>query len=229
MRFNSQIIAVLSLLVAGTSPTLGQELTPLPERFNETVLRAAEISGAIVAGIQMREAPSDELVVSAHIPAEWAGAHVCLRATSIDGRYVAEGEYLVADPWAGGTMSVAYESQYPELLAALSQDQLGVRINRGSCDLEAREELAITNWNAKGGEEIDILLNSFQAEMVFLYVGDAATPIRCTPLDDLQPLAFDTECRIGEIPSGPVTVEIIRVVGQKPMPPTELTIWFDES
>ena len=221
----------LSLIIASASlitPAHAQQPTLVPGQFNEAVLPAAEISGALVAGVQARQAPSDETVVQAFIPAEWAGAAVCLRATSVDGRYVAQGDYKVFDDWAGGTISVGYESQHREVLSGLLQDQLGVRISLGSCADEGVGELTTTQWNASGTGAIDILVNSFQAEMVFAYLGDDPTPIRCSPLPDPLTVAFDTECRIEEAPAGLVEVEILRVVDQSAMPPTLMSIWFDD-
>ena len=74
---------------------------------------------------------------------------------------------------------------------------------------------------------VELLLNSFRADAVFVYVEGRADPVRCSAVDSAARTAFDSKCPIDIVGlSGEVELQIFRVVDGTPAPPDTLTIWL---
>ena len=203
-------------------------LATAPEFFEE-LLPAARISGSLVAGIQHQGPSGDAVTVAANVPSAWAGDVACARVISIDGTYEATNEYTVPAGWPGGQATLDYPTLHGDFLKGTPADGIGLRVSRGSCDGMA-EEVTIASWNDGAGDPPAILVNSFQADVVFAYVGETSNPVRCTPVALESRSAFDVRCPI-EIISGvsSVKVEILRVTEGQAAPSTSMLLWLPEN
>lgn len=214
--------AVIASLTALNAQSL--ELATVP--FNEEVLPEARISGGLIRGVQRQGPPEEEITMAANIPAAWAGETVCSRVVAVDGLYEAANEYRVPQSWPGGQAAIPYPTLYPDKLLGVVQNAIGVRLSRGMCNGPA-EELALARWNHADQASAAMLVNSFQADAVYAYVGDATTPVRCAPVALDGRSAYDTRCPLGEVDaSGATEVKILRIVKGKAVPPTSIILWF---
>lgn len=209
---------------------IGQDalrLSPDQKEFKEMLFDAAEISGAVVAGIQVRAVEPPDIALSAFIPQAWAGASVCIRVVSVDGLYEAVNTYRVAEDWGGGVAPITYPTQHGDRLRAAARDGLGIRVSGGACDEKVSDEATVAFWNVQSMEDLTLLLNSFRSDQVFAYVGDAAAPVPCQPLDLPGRTAFDTVCQLSELPAGGrIKLELYRVKNRIPAEPVKVDLWL---
>lgn len=181
----------------------------LEERLADT----ARITGQIVVSFHMSGSPSDlRPMLQAYVPADWAGATVCLNLVSDDGLYEAKGSYEVAETWSGGLMEVLLDSQYEDYLRKIDRKHFGSRLTKGRCDTQSRE-FTVTSWNEQlpnAPGETDIFINSMGADEVYLLI-DGVTEVDCRTEQDVSQVAFDHSCALPAGASGRVEVEINRI------------------
>lgn len=85
----------------------------------------------------------------------------------------------------------------------------------------------MARWNRGDGASAAILVNSFQADAVFAYVGDSTIPVRCDPVTLDGRSAYDTRCPLANVhAAGATEVQLLRIVKGKAVPPTSIILWF---
>ncbi len=175
----------------------------------ETFLSAAEISGSIVVGIQLRGPTAQERPhLSAIVPAAWQGRTMCVRLTSNDGRYVAEQAYEIGASWQGGLVALTYDTTYPTQLRDYSASQMAVRIALGTC-AAPEGTFAVAGWDIGEAGAIEgglLMINSFRADEVYLIDRATGRDIGCQAIGDGPRTSFDTYC--------PLPLDLLRGAGQ---------------
>ncbi|WP_425037418.1 hypothetical protein [Primorskyibacter sp. S187A] len=221
---------VMSCLAAGAiglaSAVCAEDLQLATDPFNETVSDTALIAGQFIAGLQFSSAPSEELALQAYIPAAWQSEILCARVITVEGQYLAANEYTVPASWAGGMTGVPYpKSTLNAALAGRPRDSVSVRLSRGACETRVTD-VALTVWG-EAQSAPGLLVNGFQAEQVYLYLGDSITPIACEPAPLETRIAYDTLCPLPpDTSSGPVDVSLLRIVDGEAAPREEITLWL---
>ncbi|MEQ6248122.1 hypothetical protein ABMC89_04450 [Sulfitobacter sp. HNIBRBA3233] len=199
--------------------------------FNEILRDTAEISGVVVVGTQRhgsRQPEQNELQLSSNLPAGWAGGTICTRVRSGDGLYEASNEYDIPSDWAGGNAVLPFPSAYQDLLATLEPNDLAVSISNGEC-ASSPGETAIAIWNeATATTELSLLVNSFRADEVFVYLGDDPKAIRCEAMNDRAMSSFDSVCALPLEQNGMVAVTLYRISNGKPAKPSITQLWFGD-
>lgn len=207
-------------------PACAEDLRLATNPFNETVSETALIAGQFVAGLQVSSAPGADMKLSAYIPDNWSGEVLCARVVTVEGRYLASNEYAVPSDWPGDMSLVPYPKT--ELNAALvgrPDHSVGVRLSHGPCSAQVTE-VAMTIWG-EGTDQPELLVNSFQAERVFLYQRGNITPTVCAPAGLDTQIAYDTVCPLpAGAPSGKVEVSILRIVDGNAAPPEDMILWL---
>lgn len=215
------------LLCVASQASFADELLLLTNPFQEDLRPAAEISGALIMGVQRTSSPAQGVSLTAYLPKDWAGATLCARVASVDGLYEASNEYAVTPEWTGGTTSLPYPTKFAFDLSQKPAHGLGVRITRGSCSDTGPQDVTIAGWNATSDAALGLLINSFRADTVFMYAGEAPTPVECQTIELDNLAAYDTLCSLETLDNtGPITLEIHRLVNRKPAKPTQVTVWF---
>lgn len=205
-----------------------QETQLATAHFEEELQNTARISGHVLAGVQKRAFRNDEedISLATYVPAAWAGGSLCLKVVSLDGRYEAVGEYDVATSWKGGIVRLSYPTKYSDMLQQRPEDGLGLRVARGLCTQDA-SEATVVYWNDPGAVPVTILVNSFQADAVYAYIGNDPMPVRCEPVDLDGRSAYDTRCPLSAVDAEtPLDLEIVRIVNSKPAPSSHFKIWL---
>lgn len=206
----------------------GQSVSLTTKELSEQVLPKARISGSLLTGVQRTGDAAGPVGLEADLPADWAGATVCVRVTSIDGLYISRNLYQIAPDWAGGTAALNYPSKYVDVLIPRMDDgAMGVRVTRAPCDAP-EGEMALASWRGAAGPPA-ILVNSFQADAVYAYLDDATVPVRCERLDLPGLSAYDTRCPLGggadgDPSGGTVELRILRIVDGKTAPQEAVTL-----
>ena len=197
--------------------------------FHEEVVPAARISGNLVTGFQDGNGLEAEFKLLAFIPDSWSGETICTRVVSSDGRYLSANEYVVPDQVQSSILELQYPTRHPDRFTKTHNRTLSVRVSRSGCDVEG-QETTVAFWNIARLNKPTLLINSFQAEAVFIYINDAPMPIRCAAIDLDGLSAYDTECSFEDVEViGQANIEILRVVKGKAAPPTQLKIWLPEN
>lgn len=199
--------------------------------FNEILRDTAEISGVVVVGTQrhgVRKPDQDDVQLSSNLPAGWAGGTICTRVRTGDGLYEASNEYDLPGDWAGGNAVLPFPSAYQDLLATLEPNDLAVSISNGEC-ASSPDEAAVAIWNeATATTELSLLINSFRADEVFIYLGDDTNAIRCEAMNDRAMSSFDSVCALPLEQNGMVAVTLYRISNGKPAKPSTMQLWFDD-
>ena len=230
MSFIRTAILALTLgttAIAAPDRGIAQTIALKEDRFNEVLRPAAQISGALVAGIQKQALAPGGISLRAHVPADWAGGDLCIRVLSIDGLYEASNTYSVPSGWSGGIADVEFPSKYLDRLLALPSDGVGVKIVQGPCTQQTGQT-TVAFWNGAAGDPLTILVNSFRADAVFVYVGAEGPPVKCDEIRLESRPSFDPRC-VSAPPAGAPVVdrECVRYQNRKPAPPTSLRRWLD--
>ncbi|QUJ76966.1 hypothetical protein KDD17_02635 [Sulfitobacter albidus] len=197
--------------------------------FNEVLRDAAQISGVIVAGVLRHgTAPvnGDTVTLTANLPPEWSGSRICARVLSADGRYEATNEYDLSQEWSGGVTGLPFPTRHGAALADLPPQGLAIQISAGDC-MSQLSDTTVALWNPDGEiGEAQILINSFRADEVFMYLDTYPDAIRCNALEAGGMAAFDHACILPDDVSGSVEVTLYRVSGGKPATPSVLKLWI---
>lgn len=176
--------------------------------FLEQLTEAARISGAVFAGIQVQKSNGSSIDLRAHMPGDWRGREICVRVVSADGLYEAVNTYRVSDDFRGATygdetVEIPFDTQYKDLLSRAPEDSLAIKISLGSCDSGQSTDTTVAFWNDRDSRRISLLVNSFRASKVFVYLGDdPQPPTVCQPVKVSARTAYDTICKLNDLSPG---------------------------
>ena len=203
------------------SPTgiqLANEAVNGEVRFHERYADAARISGAVLAGVQVRSPGSDQVELKVHIADTWLGKEMCARVVSADGLYESVNTYRIPPNLQGRTASlsladVPFDTEYGERLSEAEENGLAIKATLGACDSGETSEATIAFWNNEETASVTLLINSFRASRVFVYIGDDnKPPVACTSVTVPARTAYDTVCSLEALPAGErVKLSIFRV------------------
>ncbi|WP_227590681.1 hypothetical protein [Cereibacter sphaeroides] len=227
-------LAVLLTVLQLPAPAFadGRPMFALNEQgFQEFVRDGALISGAVVMGVQFHRMAKDVPALSAYVPAEWRGDRLCLRVVSSNGFYQGIAPYDVPSDWSGGFADLDFpiKARHGPMLKGLSEGDLSILLAKGECEGSATPVASVAYWDAETSDQVDLMLNSFRADLVYAYVEGRDTPVKCEKLDEEDATTFDTRCPIElKSPAGPRTIETYRIVGGKPSPAASIVIWFPD-
>ena len=197
--------------------------------IQEILKNAADISGAIVIGVQVQQIANDGPNLIGYIPSQWAGQEICVQISSSDGRYEAMSDYQVPADWTGGHAKLDFPTAHPDLLRSVNIDEIGAMLRRSKCEDLPANDVSFILWNSTEQMSLDVLLNSFGADDVFAYVSNDAVPIRCSEIESNLRTAFDRKCSIStQGLEGLTAVEVYRLNDGKPSSPTTVEIWLPE-
>jgi hypothetical protein len=212
----------------------GANVTLQSSPLNEEYREAAQISGSVVMGLTSGGAAAIERPsLHAYVPAAWAGQTICVSISSADGLYDASNDYRVPENWTGSTVSLAYPTSYAELLSNTTQFSIAVNVQEGACGSKVSGSGTVAYWNsipAEAPTELGLMLNSFRADTVVIYVGEgpAAVAITCDEPDLPILAAFDRRCAIPAealATSGMTKFNIFRIRSAEAEPPVSVTFF----
>ena len=170
------------------SPTgiqLANEAVNGEVRFHERFADAARISGAVLAGVQVRSPGSDQVELKVHIADTWLGKEMCARVVSADGLYESVNTYRIPPNLQGRTAlltlaDVPFDTEYGERLSEAEENGLAIKATLGACGSGSgsgeTSEATIAFWNNEETASVTLLINSFRASRVFVYIGDDNKP-----------------------------------------------------
>ena len=205
---------------AATAQSVGQA----PLNFNENLREEAEISGALVAGLQRGEGlPRPEATsVWAEVPAGWAGGLACLRVSTANGLYDSVAEYMI--PGGAQVVPLEFPTRHARYLAERPEGGVAALMSKGACAEEVSES-AIVRWDEAADAPAILYLNAFRADRVYVYLGADPEPVECTPLSGDVRTAYDVRCDLGTLPeTEAVNLEILGVTNGQPSDPAVLTL-----
>lgn len=223
------VIALLALTVDADAQTRFTVVGG-PE---EIVRDRADVSArAVVIGVVRRAAPeldgaADAIV--ADIPVDWAPGPVCLALLTQDGLYEYRSTYAPPPGWDGEQPVMLPFEPTTDVLARYPREEVALLAHRGACDVP-EAPIAPASWPAAaddGGTIVELLINSFRADEVFLVVGtppDVALA-ECAAVETGARVAFDFRCplRIDSF-HGPTPVQVMRLRNQTRDPRVEVDI-----
>lgn len=225
MRF---LISFVLGVIGLSSPPAAQSLQLASDPFNETLRESAEISGALVVGIHIRNKTGATKGFDPKLPTTLENdSLVCVRVMSANGLYDSENEYRFSDTAdrPNGPMIDLSQSKHLEFLSSLSDHEIATATALGPCDSTPSRYL-VTSWGMGTDPVATLLLNSFQADAAFLRFTDGTAPVRCEPVEVEVATAYDMVCELDLTgrQGQDIQVSIERFVNRQPAPPTAISI-----
>lgn len=220
------------LLVSGLVGLAGQASAELKHLstspFEEKVFARSEISGPLVVGlVQASPVTARDISIIAKVPTDWTD--LCLSVMTADGQYVAHNSFKVSGLTEADEAALDYPTDHANLLLAAAPGTVGALVSEGRCGSEGGN-IAVARWRSGEAapvppEKIEALLmvNSFQADEVVAYVGDATDPTDCMPVTGAATTAFDMVCKVALL-QGETKVEVLRLRSGSVETSSELTI-----
>jgi hypothetical protein len=208
------------LPAAATAQIVGQE----PIEFNENLREQAEISGALIAGLQRTGGRPDLEGRTLHVevPAHWSGDIACLRVTTSNGLYDLVATYPI--PEGETLLPLRFPTQHADYLAGQPEGGVAALITPGDCT-QAPTESAIIRWQEADDTPATLYLNAFRADRVYVYLGTDPIPVECEPLTDQGRTAYDVRCDLATLVSDVATdLEILSISNGQPSETAVLTL-----
>jgi len=221
------LFGLFSVLALGAGPSLAQTLTLDGGTFNESLRPTAEISGAIVAGLQIHSKSTLSAGFDPVLPAGMAFEEpFCVRVISANGLYDAVNQYSFSDKEATErpVINITARSEHKEFWEGLEGPQVAASISLGTCD-ETPRAFVLASWEEGEAAEALLYVNSLRADAVVLRDLGTGDTIRCSAIEIDVRSAYDTMCPVViEGRSGTVEIEIVRFVNRQPSAPANVTL-----
>ena len=181
--------------VASLSRAQSLLLTTVP--FEETEFKAARIAGQLVSGVQYRSAPDSEFRLEDTNPVGMGGQDRLL-ARRLDRRTLRGFERIRGRRRLERRIAaISHPTRMPHMLLDRSSDAIAIRLSPSPCS-EAATEATLITWG-KTGEKPELLVNSFQADAVYAYVGDDPAPVPCEDVALDGRSAYDMRCPLSGV------------------------------
>jgi len=205
------LLATLLLLI---HPALAQPalLQPTSAPFNDRLTDRVPVGGRTLVGVVATPGvwPLQDvgLTSGALALAAASDSPVCVRATTQDGRYVAENAYLPT----GGIRRLAWPSSYAAVLQSIPLREVAVLATAGLCSARGGAVLPIavgqSGTDVQRGQtvSVQVLANTHGAPTWAVLRdldadgGPALRRVRCARLEDGARVAFDARCSVGDLP-----------------------------
>lgn len=220
MSNSCPVSVALALAVVGASPACAQAmLQPESAPFNEHLTNRPTVGGDYLVGLVLTNGGDlssgvglghGKLTV---IAGPDAGAVICMRTTTQDGRYVAENAYVrpAATQTGAGTAAtapLAWPTRYAPQLETVPLGQVAALARAGKCG--QRGPILPTQVGAStatGDLFLQVLANSLGAATWAVLrnpeaTGRALRRVRCSKSDAQARITFDVLCPLGVPPPG---------------------------
>lgn len=194
--------------------------------FNETLRDSAEISGAIIVGLQLRGKQTGSRGLDPKLSGLVPGDPVCLRLISANGLYDAINTFTYRDGGAAESpmIDITALTRHGQFLGELEEDEIAAAVSKGECG-EPSEGYYPVSWGVAEADTARLFLNSFRADTVVARFEETNEVVRCAPVEVEVRSAYDTACDLPILGrSGEVTVEIVRFVNRQPAPSDFVTL-----
>lgn len=220
-----RVFRLITILFLIPVSVYAQSVLQEPISFNENLREEAEISGALIAGLQRGSLldVEDAVDLFMEVPGAWVGDVACLRVSTSNGLYDGIAEY---DLVAGDTvLPLRFPTEHADYLLQRPDGATAAFVSRGVCSGPA-QETAIVSWSTSGSRETTLFLNAFRADRVYVYLGtDAQAPVECTSLVGEARTAYDTRCDLGELAlSSAIELEVLAITNGQPSDPISVQV-----
>lgn len=206
-------------------PAFAQTLIPPEGTYNETLRDSAEISGAIIVGLQVRGKAIGSSGLDPKLSGLKEGDPVCVRIVSANGLYDSVNTYTyssAANPLR--PMIDLSVSKHDQFLRELKEDEIAASVALGSCSDPAKAYFPVS-WGLADNQDVRLFVNSLRADTVVARIEETGAIERCEPVAVEVRSAYDTACDLNlDGLAGSVRVEIVRFVNRQPAPSDFVTL-----
>lgn len=200
----SSVVTVLTVCIASAhAGTITISESDFREELSDEVPVSGEVRVGVLAGPRKSPSVTRPLKLVVDLPSD-RGRRLCVKVTSRDGRYRAEGSAELPSALVGvtdvelpthhaGTLSAKAEELYLAPFVTLSDDP--------RCRGRVTQILPARWGDGAPGDPVIVLVNSggLASRLVFT-AADGRKSVDCTPITARQLVAFDTLC---ELPPAP--------------------------
>ena len=221
---SSKFISLLCLLVA-SFPAWSQTAKPSNGKINEHYSSNVPVSGNILVGAMYLGSSVQD---SFHLSSPQDTSHFCFKVTSIDGTYVSENDYLIAEQPKSALTPLEYPTQYQDILKNFAGQQLAMLATTGECQDQRYQHVMLSaRAPENNGTELVFLVSSGRSQ-VFMQITGAERQrfgLSCSRIEEGKRTAFDTICAIKaeQVPTGTYTAQIVRRKEGRSLPATKFT------
>ncbi|MBK0328406.1 hypothetical protein I5535_14040 [Rhodobacteraceae bacterium F11138] len=229
MNYAIAICNILAVFFFADNCAVAQTLKLVDEQLEEHLDKnSTTISGAVLVGVQRGGGQIERFDLSARLPDGFRD-QVCLKLVSANGRYSVRESYLYDNPddtgpSPGEPVGFQYSTKHADYLKAQGAHGVAALVTSGACDSDHGTP-TVAIWDDRTDAAIELLINSFDADKVFAYVGDSSDSIACDRVRAESLSAYDTVCEIEkEDLLGRVKIEIYRYMNRKAAEPDEFRL-----
>jgi len=198
------VVIVLAVCIASAhAGTITISESEFREELSDEVPVSGEVRVGVLAGTRKGPSATRPLKLVVDLPAE-RGRRLCVKLTSRDGRYRAEGSAELPSALVGatdvelpthhaGTLSAKADELYLAPFVTLSDDP--------RCRGRVAQILPARWGDGAPGDALMVLINSggLASRLVFT-AADGRRSVDCRPLPERQLVAFDTICELAPTP-----------------------------
>lgn len=212
------IFALVAAQVLAVVPALSQEATAVePQKFTDTEREQGLISVPYwLRGLHFAAAASPSRpVLLMMVPETWANKTICANATTINGRYLVEGQYVLPGGNGKSMTELKYPTDFKEIWSRSTLQNSGIVLSEGSCETPLTSgtgsNLVPVVFNGLNTLERDtdnraILVINIHARrtqelLANLHVNDTAIKADCAKIDGADAIQFNFSCRLA-LPTG---------------------------
>ncbi len=224
------LLSILTISALAGNCALAQALRLVDEELEERLDEdSTTISGAVLVGAQRGGRNVEDFMLSARLPDEFRDRNVCLELVSANGRYSVRESYRYDDAGGAGAspldpVGFEFQTAHADYLRRQGENGVAALLTSGDCD-DVRSTPTVVIWDGSVDGDIELLINSFDADSVFAYVSDIEDPIPCSPVNAESLSAYDTICVIDSAGlTGTVDVELYRYVNRQAAEPDEFRL-----
>lgn len=209
MKRSIAVLGIVAFALGGNLPspahagTITFDRSQLREDYSNEVAVSGEVRVGVVWG--STSGPTETAPLSLHVRLPERGPRrLCVRLTSRDGRYRAEGSVLLTDDQKGDTV-VALPTRYGDHLSKKRDETyLAPMVTLGDdehCRGKVQAILAAHWGDSDPGGKITVLVNSGGLATSLSYSAPQGRGRKeCQALKGTQLLAFDTACELEMVP-----------------------------
>jgi hypothetical protein len=191
------ITVVLSFFITSAQATSAPSIKLAEKKFSERYSSNIPVSGRVLTGVTVSSQEASEL--SIYIPTQDRNKQICLSVMSRDGTYSSRNQYQSTEDIIGSFQSVEYPSEYQEVIAGFTEDELAMLAYPGNCDSNKISQFYLSSRGVTELSDTVTLFVSSGRSDVFLKIKDKAKKnktVRCQRIQKGKRTGYDTLCHV---------------------------------
>ncbi len=212
------VFALIAAFGLPVLPALSQDMTAVePQKFIDTERDQGLISVPYwLRGLHFAAVPSPSRpVLLLMAPESWANTTICANATTINGRYLVEGQYVLPDSIGNSMIELRYPTDFKEVWSRSTLRNSGIVLSEGDCEMPVTTGTGSTlvpvvfngldTLERDAQDRVILILNIHarrtQEILANLHVNNTTIKADCAKIESVDAIQFNFTCKLA-LPAG---------------------------